>query len=188
MRNKILLLVLCMLLQGCLQYTKAGAILPENPQYYNEESTNGTSHYNTVISFSENIYSSKDDYNKQMSFMLPNRINDIQCKTVIGIFLPFYIGDSCASNFNKSNEFIVNLYKPYYTPEFFDNVSILLKYRQKTYQGQRVNGYAGSNKYIQFQFPVTIKNIEENGAIMVINYKNFHKELPIGYKLMWYQG
>lgn len=94
MRNKILLLVLSMLLQGCLQYTKSGSLLSDNPQYYNEWSSGGSSSYDTILPYNlstyEKIQTNNMPYKDAIVIYLPDRIKDPECRFFSWILFPVY--------------------------------------------------------------------------------------------------
>jgi len=192
MKKKVFLLFMCLILQGCLQYTKSGTILANNEQYYKEWYSGGISSYQTVIPFDTSKYgkiqTEKMPYKNAISIRLPNRIKDTDCRFFSWILFPVYF-KRCEANTISQDEYVYTyIYKPYYTNEFIKNINISLVYKNKTYKGNKINGYAGSNDYIQFTFPIKIRDVEKNGAILILNYEDFNFKLPIEYKLMWYQG
>ena len=194
MRNKILLLVLSMLLQGCLQYTKSGSLLSDNPQYYNEWSSGGSSSYITMLPFDTleygEIQSSVMPYKNTIILRLPDRIKDPECRFFSWILFPVYFKRCDMNTVDQNENIYVYIYKPYYTLDFLDGVSISLRYQNRIYltKAENIRSYDGSSNYLRFNFPITIKEIKENGADLIVDYKNYHKEVPLGYKLMWHRG
>jgi len=202
MKNKIFLLFLMFFLQSCSSYEKLGTILPDNDSYYKERLAGGSSVYDITIPYPSSEYGEIQTkemlYKDIIELNFPRRIYDKNCLFFSWILIPLYYG-SCDLDKNKLQEndnIYIYIYKPYYTNEFIDNVYINLRFKDKIYIGKKEDGY-GNNltgyspytlQYIQFKFPITIKDIKENGAELIVNYKNYHKEIPIGYKLMWYRG
>ncbi len=198
--KKVALIVSMLILQGCSSYSKTGAILPDNNVYYKEVMSGGSSSYDILLPYNPSIYkkidSDKMPYKNTILLNMPDRVYDKDCKLLTWIFIPIYYGNVCGDKYQQENEqTYIYLYKPYYTDEIVNNVNISLRFKNEIYVGRKESGYGNnlknysySNKYVQFKFPITIKDIKENGASLIVDYKNYHKEVPISYRLMWHRG
>ena len=181
-----------LLLQGCSSYTKLGTILPNDNSYYKEQMVGGSSVYRVILPYSPSLYgkiqSTQIPYENNIILNLPNQVYDDNCRLLTWIILPLFYG-SCdlQANYEQMNEnFRIYIYKSYYYQEFLKNVNVSIKIGNKIYKGFKDFNY--SKDAIKILYPITIKEIKENGADLIVDYKNYHKEVPIGYKLMWHRG
>lgn len=192
MKIKFIFGIFLLLLQGCSSYHKMGTILPNNASYYKERMAGGSSVYDVMIPYPsskyEKIQTEKTLYNDTIRMVLPYQIYDKSSRVFTWVLIPLYYG-SCSfqKNYYQENDnMTIYIYKSNYLPNFLKNINISLKYNNKIYKGYKDLNY--STDSIKFIYPITIKDIKENGVDLIIDYKNYHKEIPIGYKLMWYRG
>jgi len=193
MRKFVLLAVLC--LSGCISYSKSGWVLPVDDTLQEQSYSGGNSHYRFIIPYDTEKYGeifASEEYEAAGYLRLygPFKIQDDNCRFFSWILFPVYFR-SCESGCIEAEKknFHIEIYKKNFTLKFLEDVKFSLIYDGKTYLPD-VKSYHDDKPYasVDYSFPVSVLKIKEKGAVLVISYHNFYREVPIQYKLLWHKG
>ena len=173
--NKIYIIFL-LLLNACVSYGTSGFFLPSDKTlYYVKNPGSGGIFVGIYIPLDIKIYKMSNSNINYLSLKFPQEVGN-GFETGI-FFIP--IPNKKIENNNDYFEIMVKNSHISMIDNFLENLRMFIEYDNKIYEGMRKE-----NNLNKFTFPIEINKIRK--GILIIEYKNYKKEVPFELKMVHY--